>query len=114
MFGFQSLILNLFTLLTFMVPQEHAVHVELKTSAHEEVITNSNRKSSAIIESTLYLNQVLDTSQNSKLPFTNPFNQLNQTVGVAYESKLLYFSIGNTIDLEFPATSIIFPFHCFT
>lgn len=114
MFGFQSLILNLFALLSFMVPQDYATHKEFKTFAPEEVISTANHQSSAIIESNLYFNQVLDTLQNSKLPFANPFHSLKQPVAVAYEPKLLYFSIGNAIDLGFTSTTIIFPFHCFT
>ncbi|MEZ4801740.1 MAG: hypothetical protein R2797_03135 [Gelidibacter sp.] len=114
MFAFQSLILNLFTWLTFLLPSQVQEHKPLVSLANDEVISTGQHQSPAIIELTSYLNQLLDTSQDTNLPFAKPFDKIQQPNFVAYEPRLLYFQIGNSIELELTSTTIIFPFHCFT
>lgn len=83
-------------------------------SSFEVVITSDHHQSPAIIELISVPNQLLDTSQNSKLPFVRPFDGIESSNPNTYESKLLYFNIGNAIELKLKTTTIIFPFHCFT
>lgn len=114
MFAFQSLILNLFTWLTVLLPSQVQEHKPLVSSANDEVITTGHQQSAAIIELTSYFNQLLDTSQDTNLPIVRTFDRVQQPIACAYESRLLYFQIGNAIELELTSTTIIFPFHCFT
>ncbi|MCK7589668.1 hypothetical protein M0G43_03705 [Subsaxibacter sp. CAU 1640] len=114
MFGFKSLILNLFAGLVLMLNQGQATIPHSQGSENEASITTNDYKGAAIIESGTHLYQILDSSQNSKLPFARFFEAQIQASASAHEPTLLYFSIGNAIEVEFTSTAIIFPFHCFT
>lgn len=114
MFGYHYLILNLFTWLAFLSPSNELEMVAIPPSSFEEVVTTDHKQSPAVIELGSYLNEIIDSSQNIELPLANYFNKIYGTFKVSYRSKLLYFQIGNAIELELTSTSIIFPFHCFT
>ncbi len=114
MFGYQYLILYLFSWLVFISPQVESEHNAIPQTSFELVITGSNEQSPAIIELGSNLNQMIDTSQTIKLPFAKHFSKPLEAHAISYEPKLLYLQIGNAIDLELTTTSIIYPFHCFT
>lgn len=114
MFGYHYLILNLFSWLAFLSPPHEVGADALPQSSFEVVITTEHKQSPAVIELGSYLNEILDSSQNVKLPSANQFYKIQEASTVSYESILLYFQIGNAIELELTSTSIIFPFHCFT
>ena len=114
MFGFQSLILNLFAGLVLVLNHNQDPIAFSKASRSEATITTNDSKGVAFIESSSYLYQIFESSQNIKLPFERFFETQVQPFASLYDPALLYFSIGNAIDLEFKSTAIIFPFHCFT
>ena len=114
MFGFQSLILNLFAWLVLLVPQDFVGTQAVLPTSHEDVITIGHHKSVAIVELISNVNPILDTAQDNKLPQHHLFTNILLVKAVDYEPRLLYFNIGNAIDLQLNSTTIIFPFHCFT
>ncbi|MEZ4792190.1 MAG: hypothetical protein R2783_01550 [Gelidibacter sp.] len=114
MFGFHYLILNLFSWFAFLSPQNELGTGAMPQSSFEVVISAGHKQSPAVIELGSYPIELLDTSQNSKLPFVCPFDGVQKANNIAYEPKLLYYQIGNAIELELTSTTIIFPFHCFT
>ena len=114
MFGFQSLMLNLFAGLVLLLNHGQAPIAHSYSSDNEATISVNDFKGAAIIESGSNLYQIFETPQNSKLPFARFFESKPQLFSNVHKPALLYFSIGNAIDLEFSSTSIIFPFHCFT
>ena len=114
MFGFQSMIFNLLTWLAVLVPQETVIDQYVQRSISGDIITAGHIKSPAIVELISNVNQLLDnTSQDSKIPEIGTSHTYRQDI-VLYEPTLLYFHIGNAIELELTSTAIIFPFHCFT
>ncbi len=113
MFGHAYLILKLFLLLTFLSPQTNIATVVAPKTSFEVVITSGHQNSPAIVELISLPNQLIDTSQTSKLPIVRPFDGIQTANPVTPESQL-YFKIGNAIELKLNTTTIIFPFHCFT
>ena len=113
MFGYQ-LILNIFSWLAILSPQNNAGTIANHQTAYEVVISTGHKQSPAVIELGSYLHPIIDTSQNSELPVAFPYSRTHETNLESYESQLLYFQIGNAIELELTSTAIIFPFHCFT
>ena len=97
-----------------MLSQGQAPIAFSKGSGNKAIITTNDYKGAAILESGFYQYQIVDSSQNSKLPFARFFETQTRTFANFCEKELLYFSIGNSIDVEFTSTTIIFPFHCFT
>lgn len=114
MLGFQSLIITLFAGLVLLFNQDHPQVAYPYVHGQEATITTNSQKGTAIIESGLHFYQIFDSSQNSKLPFARFFESQGHFMAHAHRSALLYYSIGNAIDLELTSTMIIFPFHCFT
>lgn len=114
MFGFHYLILNFLMGLAFLVPQSNAAHKVGHTFTPEVIITTGHDQSQAVIELGYEINQLLNTAKTSKLPIPSNIDAELYINVVAYAPKLLYFHIGNAIELELTSTSIIFPFHCFT
>jgi hypothetical protein len=114
MFGHHFLIQNLFYFLAFLSPQVPMEAGEMPQSSFEVVITIGHHQSSGIIELISLPNQLVKTSQNIKLPFVPPFEEIQGTNLHTYRPKLLYFNIGDTLELELTSTVLIFPFHCFT
>lgn len=114
MFGYHYLIFNLFSFLVFLSPQNEVQSDAFSQVSFEVVISTEHRQSPAVIELAVALNEIIELSHTIKLPSADPFYQIQETLYSSYESKLLYFQIGNAIDLELTRTSIIFPFHCFT
>lgn len=114
MFGFHYVIFNLLMGLTFLVPRHTAALNVGHTVTTEEIITSAHHQSYAVIELGFDFNQLVNTSKTSKLPFPNHSDAELSIHSVTYAAKLLYFHIGNAIELELTSTTIIFPFHCFT
>lgn len=114
MFGLHSLILNLFTWLIFLFPQDYLGNKEVLSASAEEVISSWQNPSPAIIELSSFFNQLIEIASDTELPFTKPCDKIHYATVVAFEPKLLYFQIGNAIELQLSSTTIIFPFHCFT
>lgn len=114
MFGYQYLILNLFAWMAFLSPQNELGPVALQAPSYEVVISTGHKQSPAVIEMGSYLNELIEASQNGELPIARPFDGNQEEIAIAFEPTMLYFQIGNAIELELTSTSIIFPFHCFT
>ncbi len=114
MFGHHFLILNLFYLLTFLSPEAPLAASEIPQTSFEVVITEGHPQNHAIIELISFQNQLQKTSQTFKLPFVFPPKEVQGALHISDVPKLLYFNIGDTIELGLTSTTIIFPFHCFT
>lgn len=114
MLTLHSVILNLFTWLSFLFPQDNSWNPVATSVEHEEVVTTPHVNNQAIVESIYYVNHLIDNPQTSKPPFSSASGIVPNTAAIAYGPKMLYFHIGNALELDFTSTSIIFPFHCFT
>ena len=115
MIGVQNLMFILFGWLTLLFPQGS---LENRMVFHQdiEIISpvNDHQNSPAIVELSAQLIQVVETSQTPGLQFLSQFHHVNHPNSYSYNPKLLYFEIGEQIDLQLTPRTIIFPFHCFT
>lgn len=115
MIGAQHLMFILIGWLTLLFPQGS---LESRMVFHQdiEIISpaNDRQNSPAIVELNAELIQVVETSQAPGLQFLSQFYHVDHPNAYRYESKLLYLSIGEGIDLQLTPKTIIFPFHCFT
>lgn len=113
--GFHLFVFHLFAWIALLSPQD-SVGFSVWEPSSVEVISaaNDHQNSPDLIELGSQIIQIFDTSQNSKLPYVRSFDTLQKVITTDYATKLLYLQIGNAIELHFTATTIIFPFHCFT
>lgn len=113
--GFQLFVFHLFASLALLSPQDSVGFSVWEPSADEVIsAADDHQNSTDLIELGSQIIQIFDTSQNSKLPFVRSFDTSQKVIAVDYAPKLLYIQIGNAIELQLTATTIIFPFHCFT
>lgn len=113
MFGHRYLILTLFFFLATLSTKAPLAVSEIVISPFEVVMESEHGPKHAIIELISFPYQLFVTSQSGKLPFAQ-FSKQSQTEPYIHESRLLYFKIGNTIEIGLTSTAIIYPFHCFT
>lgn len=114
MLGFKSLVVCVLGALALLSNHGQVPATHVLPSGNEATISTNDHKGVATIEFSSFQYQVFDTSQNSKLPFSGFFETKSQPTAHVHQPVLLYYSIGNAIDLSFTSTSMIFPFHCFT
>ncbi|MGJ8591266.1 MAG: hypothetical protein ACSHXF_01885 [Aquaticitalea sp.] len=113
--GFQYLLIFLFGSLTIPFASTD-VEKNLTTTQDVEAIISSDTHQNelAIIDFNVQLHQIFDTPQPTEFQVTDQFYKTNSLSSNAYGPTLLYYNIGNAIELHLSSTTIIFPFHCFT
>lgn len=76
--------------------------------------SSNDERQLLIIDSDIKTNhtsQAYNTSKPQIAPFLKMVKQFNY---ITFDHKLLYFGIGNAIELKLTSTIVIFPFHFFT
>lgn len=115
MLGFRYLLSLLFGWLSFPMAQGAVGENTADSQAIEVIIAaDSHQNKLAIIDFGEQLHQIIDTSQTPELQVFQQVNKVEHPNATTYAPKLLYYNIGNAIELHLTTTSIIFPFHCFT
>jgi len=82
--------------------------IEVIYSSHDD------QKAPLVFDSGIETNQTPFAFKTSKLQIVQLIRLANQSDHITCEHKLLYFGIGNAIELKLTSTTVIFPFHFFT
>ncbi len=115
MVRFNCFIFNLIIGLFLFLPQNIVGSLPIFNNQVEVIYSSGDDQNVPLVfDSGIETNQIPFAPKASKLPMVQFFNTTEHLNYVTNEDKLLYFGIGNAIELKLTSRIIIFPFHFFT